>query len=184
VRALRVSITGELGYELYAPMPALPAIHDALMEAGRAIDLANFGTAALNTMRIEKGHKGTRELNATTTLAETGMMRFARREKDFFGRDAMLARPSTQTCVYLEVAAIDSDCHGSEAVYQGDRVVGSVTSSAWSPHLARSLAFAFIDSDAAASGMALDVMVLGERRATKVLTDAYDPANVRAHAIT
>ena len=90
--------------------------------------IVNFGTAALNAMRMEKGHKGTRELNPTTTLAETGMMRFAKPDKGcFVGRDAMLARPSTQTCVYLEVATIDSDCHGAEAVYAGiDRWVGHV----------------------------------------------------------
>ena len=33
VRALRVSIVGELDYELYAPMTALPAIHAALIDA-------------------------------------------------------------------------------------------------------------------------------------------------------
>jgi dimethylglycine dehydrogenase len=134
-------------------------------------------------MRMEKGHKGTRELNATTTLAETGMMRFARLEKGFFGRDATLARPRTQTCVYLEVETIDSDCHGAEAVYAGDRVVGSVSSGAWSPHLARSLAFAFISPEAATSDTALDIMVLGERRSAKMLTHAgCDPSNVRPRA--
>jgi dimethylglycine dehydrogenase len=180
--ALRVSITGELGYELYTPMPALPAIHEALMEAGRPFGITNFGTAALNAMRIEKGHKGTRELNATTTLAETGMMRFAKLDKGFFGHDAMLARSSTQTCVCLEVTTIDSDCHGAEAVYEGDRVVGSVTSGAWAPYLERSLAFAFVCPEAAGSGSALDVMVLGERRPARILTNAYDALNIRPRA--
>jgi dimethylglycine dehydrogenase len=181
VRALRVSITGELGYELYAPMAALPLIHDAVMEAGRACDIANFGTAALNAMRMEKGHKGTRELNPTRTLAETGMMRFAKLDKGFFvGRDAMLAQSSTQTCVHLEVAAIGSDCHGAEAVYARDRMVGSVTSGAFAPYLERSLAFAFVSPEAATSGEALSVMVLGERRPATILTPAaYDPSNLR-----
>jgi dimethylglycine dehydrogenase len=152
------------------------------MEAGRRFGITNFGTAALNAMRIEKGHKGTRELNATTTLAETGMMRFAKRDKEFFGRDAMLARSSTQTCVCLEVSTIDSDCHGAEAVYQGGRVVGSVTSGAWAPYLERSLAFAFVCPETAGSGSALDVMVLGERRPARILTDAYDPSNTRPRA--
>jgi dimethylglycine dehydrogenase len=185
VRALRVSIVGELGYELYAPMDALPTIYDGLFAAGRSLGLVNFGTAALNAMRIEKGHKGTRELNSTTTLAETGMMRFAKPDKGpFVGRDAMLARQSgapSQTCVYLEVAATDSDCHGAEAVYSGDAVVGAVTSGAWAPYLDRSLAFALIDAAAVRPDEPLQVMLLGEpRRATILAEAAYDPLNMRS----
>jgi dimethylglycine dehydrogenase len=185
VRALRVSIVGELGYELYAPMDALPTIYDALFAAGHSLGLVNFGTAALNAMRIEKGHKGTRELNSTTTLADTGMMRFAKPDKgSFVGRDAMLARasgPLRQTCVYLEVAATDSDCHGAEAVYSGDAVVGSVTSGAWAPYLDRSLAFASIDAAAVRPDEPLQVMLLGELRQATILAEAaYDPLNIRS----
>lgn len=183
VRALRVSIVGELGYELYAPMSVLPAIYDALMEAGRPHGLANFGTAALNAMRIEKGHKGTRELNSTTTIIEAGMTRFVKLDKSFFGRDSLLARPIGQACIYLDVAATNSDCHGSEAVYAGDRVVGSVTSGSWAPSLDRSLAFAYVEAEAAKAGSVLEVMVLGERRPAKVLdTSAYDPLSTRPRA--
>ena len=177
VRALRVSITGELGYELYAPMQALPAIYDALMTAGRRHELENFGTAALNAMRIEKGHKGTRELNSTTTLMEAGMGRFARRDKTYLGRDALFARPVAQTCAQLEIAAGQSDCHGSEAVFCGDKVVGSVTSCGWAPYLGRSLAFAYIDTPMAMSHQEVDVLVLGERRKAIVLESSlYDPS--------
>jgi dimethylglycine dehydrogenase len=133
VRALRVSIVGELGYELYAPMATLHSLYDALMEKGEPLGLVNFGTTALNAMRIEKGHKGTRELNSTTTLLEAGMDRFVKLYKCFLGRDALLARPINQTCVYLEIEAAQSDCHGAEAVYAGNRVVGSVSSGAGRP---------------------------------------------------
>jgi dimethylglycine dehydrogenase len=184
VRALRVSLVGELGWELHAPMDGLAALHDALHEVGQPFGLENFGTGALNAMRFEKGFKGTRELNGTSSLIETDMMRFAKLDKSpFIGRDALVRRAQaepTSACVYLEVAAGDSDCHGSEAVLKQGQVVGSISSGAFGPYVGRSLAFAFVQPAYAKAGTDLDVMMLGEVRSARVLGQAaYDPGNQR-----
>jgi glycine cleavage system aminomethyltransferase T len=92
------------------------------------------------------------------------------------GADRAAGRPIGQTCIYLDAAATNSDCHGSEAVYARDQVVGSVTSGSWAPSLDRSLAFAYVEAEAAKAGAILEVMVLGERRA------AYDPLSTRPRA--
>jgi dimethylglycine dehydrogenase len=188
VRALRVSLVGELGWELHAAMADIPELYEALRAAGAPFGMENFGTAALNAMRIEKAFKGTRELNATSNLIETGMMRFARPDKGpFRGREALLRKaqePRSSACVYLDVDAADSDCHGGEAVLDGGRTVGSITSAAFGPYVRRSLAFAFVEPEYARPGAALDVLVLGEARRARVLAEAaYDPANRRLLAL-
>jgi len=51
-RAIRTSGTGELGWELYARQDGIRGIYDAIMASGLVGD---FGTFALNSLRIEKG---------------------------------------------------------------------------------------------------------------------------------
>ncbi|MEO8134404.1 MAG: glycine cleavage T C-terminal barrel domain-containing protein [Betaproteobacteria bacterium] len=184
VRALRVSLVGELGWELHAPMAALPALYDALREAGETFGIEDFGTAALNAMRFEKAFMGTRELNGTSSLVETGMMHFAKLDKgEFIGRDALRRKAASAPaarCVHLDVDAGDSDCHGAEGVFSEGRLVGAVSSGAFGPSVQRSLAFAFVESNCAGVGEGLEVMVLGELRRARVLGGAtYDAANQR-----
>ena len=184
VRALRVSLVGELCWELHARMEDLPALYDALCDVGAPFGIEDFGTAALNGMRFEKAFKGTRELNGTSSLVETGMMRFAKFDKgDFVGRSALLQKAETvptARCVYLDVETRDSDCHGSEAVFREGQIVGSVSSGAFGPTVQRSLAFAFVATDSAHAGTELDLMLLGELRRARVRDGAaYDPTNER-----
>lgn len=184
VRALRLSIVGELGWELHVPMNDLLPVYDALWEAGQAHGIGNFGIAAITAMRMEKAIMGTRELNSTTTLHEAGMTRFAKLAKDHFvGRDAlqsqMNAKPA-KALVYLKIDTDDADCHGSEAVSADGRVVGSITSCAFGPYVNQTLAFAYVDTDYSTPGTDLQVMVLGQVRHGRVLAAAaYDPDNRR-----
>ena len=59
---LRVSFTGELGWELHMPLESMEAIYDALCEAGQGKGLLDIGGHALNALRIEKGYPGSQEL--------------------------------------------------------------------------------------------------------------------------
>ncbi len=186
VRALRLSVVGELGWELHVLMTDLLAVYNALWQAGQADGIDNFGIAALTAMRLEKAIKGTRELNTTSNLREANMMAFVKLEKNrFVGRDAVQIQAEEdplQTFVYLTVDVEDADCHGSEAVLVDSRLIGSITSCAYGPHLGQTLAFAYIDADYAAPGTELQVMALGKIRDARVLpAPAYDPENRRFH---
>ena len=52
-RVIRTSGTGELGWEIYARQDGVRCIYDAIMASRQA---GNFGTFALNSLRIEKGN--------------------------------------------------------------------------------------------------------------------------------
>jgi len=184
VRALRMSYVGELGWELHVPMAKLADVYAALWRAGEAHGIGNFGSHALNALRLEKGFKGASELTNEVTLPEADVMRFAKPEKGpFVGREATIASldgPLRWVCVYMEVDADDADCNGGEAVLFDGRVIGTVSSGAFGHWVGRSLAFAYVDPGCAAAGTALEVMILGEPRPALVLAEAvHDPRNAR-----
>jgi len=182
-RALRLSYTGELGYELHLPMAGLGEVYDALWAAGEPFGIADYGAYAMNAMRLEKAFKGAAELTNEVTLPEADVMRFVRLDKDFVGRRATVASlesPLRWRCAYLEIDAADADPHGGEAVFAGERVVGSVSSGAYGHRVGRSLAFAYLDPGSASPGTPLEVTILGERRRARVLDEAaYDPESRR-----
>ena len=54
--ALRVSFTGDLGWELHVQEDQQLALFDALMKAGADLDARPVGSRALLSMRVEKGY--------------------------------------------------------------------------------------------------------------------------------
>ena len=120
VRALRVSYVGELGWELHHPMEGMEALYDALMDAGAAHGIVNFGLYAMNAMRMEKGYKGWgAELTTEVTPVEAGLERFVKLDKDFIGAGVVKARQERDAgirLVYCTVDAADADAMGNEPV--------------------------------------------------------------------
>ena len=178
--AIRMSYAGELGWEMHGEPAAILAAYQSLWQAGKAHGLVNYGSFAMNAMRMEKAYKGAGELTNEVTLPEADVMRFVRLDKEFRGKAATVAaagRPLKWVCVYLEVADDGrSDGHGGEAVLSGGERVGAVSSIAFGHAVGKLLAFAYVSADHAAPGTALQVVVMGEPRDARVLADAaYDP---------
>jgi dimethylglycine dehydrogenase len=183
VRALRVSYVGELGWELHPPIASLPALYDAVWEAGRKFGIANYGLYAVNTMRVEKGYKAwSTELTNELNMLEADMPRFIQFDKtDFVGKAATLElAPRPLKIVYAEIAAADTDARGGEPVLVKDRCIGVTTSGAYGHRVEKSLAFACVDPEFAAPGSLFEVLIQGERRGATVLgAAAFDPDNSR-----
>lgn len=51
-------VPGELGWELYIDMKNMASVYKAIMDAGREEGIDNFGTYAMNSLRLEKGFRG------------------------------------------------------------------------------------------------------------------------------
>ena len=181
VWAFRMSYAGELGWEIHAPREAMPEIYDALSEAGTPLGLVDYGSFAMNAMRMEKGFKGAGELTNEVTLPEADVMRFARMDKDFTGKQATersLQQGNRFTCTYLEIEDNGAqDGHGGEAVFQNGTQIGTTSSIAFGPRTGKLLAFAYLAPGHPAED--LDVMIMGERRRARIQTaPAYDPDNL------
>ena len=185
VWAFRMSYAGELGWELHGENAAVADAYDALTAAGERHGIADYGTFAMDSLRMEKAYHGASELTNELTLPEADVMRFVKADKQaFVGREATLKalqEPLRWKCVYMEVDD-DGDCdgNGGEGVYDGSRRVGVVSSVAYGHHVGKVLAFAFVAPDCAEAGRDLQMYILGKPRGARVLAEpAYDPANGR-----
>ena len=181
VWAFRMSYAGELGWELHMPNAACLDVYNALWAAGIPHGIVDYGSFAMNVMRMEKGFKGAGELTNEVTLAEAGVLRFARRDKSYLGRDATLNEDLPWVCAYLEIEPDGiADGHGGEAVLLNGDVVGSTASVVYGHTVGKILAFAYIKPHAARPGTALDVVIHGTHRPARVLDEpAYDPESLR-----
>ncbi len=187
VRALRMSYQGELGWELHVPMDDMLTVYDALWAAGADAGIANFGSYALNAMRLEKGFKGASELTNEVTLPEADVMRFAKVDKgDFIGRDATKASMEKAEagalpwiCAQMEIDANGSDPVASETIFHNGEKIGQISSGGYGFTVGKSLAFGYIRPDCADPGTELEVMILGEKYPARVLgLPLYDPESL------
>ena len=85
-RLFRISFSGELAYEIAVPAGQALGVWSALLDAGARLDIRPYGLDALNTLRIEKGHVTTAELNGNTTADDLGLQRLLKSQGDFIGR--------------------------------------------------------------------------------------------------
>ena len=185
VDALRVNFIGELGWEIHHPIELQNYIFDKLMEAGAEFEIRPFGIRAMTAMALEKSYKLIpRELSIEYSAHESGLDRFISLKKPgFFGKDALLAWRDTglaNRLVTLEVHGVtDADARGSEAIYQGDALVGRVTSGGYGWRCGKSLALAMVVPALGEPGTQLEVVILGERRKATVIADSpFDPDNI------
>ena len=181
----RISLTGELGYEIVVPTNQHRTLLDQLRRAGDDLGLRLIGDRALDSLRLEKGYGiWSAEFRQEYTPLETGLDRFVARDKAFVGEAAARAARESddhrRELVLLEVEADDADASQDEGVWLGDRFVGPVTSGAFGHSVGKSLALAMIDRDVIAESPQLTVFVIGDAKAARILPEPpYDPKGTK-----
>jgi dimethylglycine dehydrogenase len=177
--ALRMSYAGELGWELHIPKDGALAVYDALWAAGQAHGIADYGSFAMNSLRMEKAFKGASELTNEVTLAEADVLRFARTDKDYVGRDKTLDPSLRWVCAYLEIDPDGvEDGHGGEPVMIDGTVIGSTASVAFGHTVGKILAFAYVKPSANIAGQEVEIFIASKSRRGRILgAPAYDPEN-------
>ncbi|MEO1192987.1 MAG: FAD-dependent oxidoreductase [Pseudomonadota bacterium] len=188
-KAARLSVTGELGYEL----TCLPSEHiqlrRALLEAGEAFGIREVGFNALLSLRLEKSFGiWSAEFRQEYTARMTGMDRWIDWQKpDFVGRDAALAErdggPPALLQATIEIEANGADASGYEPVWAEGRRVGYVTSGGYGHWLEKSLAMAMIEPGLVEPGQPLSTHIVGVERPAKIIAASpYDPAGAAMRA--
>ncbi len=181
----RISLTGELGYEIVVPPDRHRALLHALQAAGASHGLRLVGDRAVESLRLEKGYGiWSAEFRQDVTPGMSGLDRFVAFDKgDFIGRDAALHEREhgpARRLVLLEVDATDADAAKDDVVRHDGRLVGVVTSGAYGHHVGMSLALAYLDSDVVAARRELAVEVVGEPKTARILPEIpYDPRGLR-----
>ena len=178
----RLSVAGELGYEINCRMGDHIALRRSLLAAGAASDIREYGFNAMLSLRLEKSFGiWSAEFTQGYTPGMTGMDRWIDWDKDdFIGRKAAIAErdgtPPEQILVTLDIDAGDADASGYEPVWSDGELVGFVTSGGYGHTIKKTLAMALVNADLAKEGTKLSVHIVGvERQATVIAPSPYDP---------
>ena len=188
--ALRVSFTGDLGWELHCAVADQQALFDALVAAGEAFGAGPVGSRALMSLRIEKGYGSWgREYSPEYWPQEVGLARLCKTDKDFLNKDAVvdtMGRTARERLVILALDAVQTDASnadatGGEPIFRDGEGIGRVTSGAYGYSVGQSLALGFARDVAA--GDEVEVMVLGRPHRARVLdAPPFDPGGDRLRA--
>jgi len=188
--ALRVSFTGDLGWEVHCAQEHQAQLFEALIEAGKAFGAGPVGSRALMSLRVEKGYGSwSREYSPEYWPQEVGLSRLCKMDKAFLNKEAVvqtMAQPARETLVVLaldaaQTDASNADATGGEPIFKEGKGIGRVTSGAYGYCVGQSLALAFVKDVAA--GDTVDVMVLGTPHKAVVLAEPpFDPKGEKLRA--
>ncbi|MEL6801175.1 MAG: FAD-dependent oxidoreductase [Pseudomonadota bacterium] len=183
--ALRVSFTGDLGWELHCDAGDQVALYTALIEAGREMGVGPVGSRALMSLRLEKGYGSWgREYSPEYWPQESGLAGLIKMDKEFLNKSAYAAiagNAPREEMVMFEVEANGADASGGEPVFLPDGTpAGQVTSGAYGYHVGKSLALGYLMAGTAAPGDAVEIAILGQPHKAVVLErPPFDPDGIR-----
>ena len=190
VMALRVSFTGDLGWEVHCRAEDQVRLYEALIEAGRDIGAGPVGSRALMSLRVEKGYGSwSREYSPEYWPQEVGLDRLCKMDKDFLNKEAaeqVMRNAPREHLVLLaldeaDTAASNADASGGEPIFKDGRGVGRVSSGTYGYSVGMSLALGYVNG--AAPGDEVEVMVLGRPHRARILHEPpFDPKGERLRA--
>ena len=187
--AIRVSFTGDLGWELHCAESDQLALYTALLEAAAAHGGGPVGGRALGALRIEKGYGSWgREYSPEYWPQEAGLHGLIKLDKAFLNKDAYLRisnTPPRETLTMFEIDVTeDADANGGEPIFLADGTpVGRVTSGAFGYTVGKSLALGYARDGVVAAGDRVDIYILGKPHGATVLAEPpFDAAGARLRA--
>lgn len=145
----RLSFSGELAYEVFTPSHNGQAVWEAIMSAGREFDIIPYGTEALGTLRIEKGHVTATEIDGRTSADDLGLGGLCSKKKSFIG-SALLGREGLSDVDRLQLVGLVSKENrallpGAHLTASGTAAsAGHVTATTYSPALERYVALGLL----------------------------------------
>ncbi|MBT8411660.1 MAG: dehydrogenase, partial [Octadecabacter sp.] len=185
--ALRVSFTGDLGWEIHCAAADQAAVYAALLDAAKAEDGGPVGSRALMSLRVEKGYGSWgREYSPEYWPQEVGLERLIKTDKEFLHKDRYLQvkdNASREVLSLIHVTDVTiADASGGEPVFLPDGTpVGRVTSGTYGYSVGMSLALGYLKNTPA--GTEVDVMILGRPHRGVVLAEPpFDPKGARLRA--
>lgn len=159
--------TGEDGVELLIDPEIAPAIWAELLDAG----VVPCGLAARDTLRLEACfHLHGNDLDPERNPIEAGLGWCCKEATGFIGSEAVARVRAEGTAERLAPFKIEGAGipRQGNPVLAGDERVGVVTSGSFSPSLEIGIGMAYLRSDLAEAGTAIEIDVRGKQRAARV----------------
>jgi aminomethyltransferase len=153
----RTGYTGELGYEIFLPAGKAVELWERLLADSR---VKPAGLGARDVLRLEVGYSlyGS-DLDDATTPLEAGLSSFVNFEKEFVGKDALLAQQREglkRAKAAFRVSSRRSPRHHYEIDFEGEPA-GTVTSGVFSPMLGCGIGLGFVKPEVAVLGAPLTI---------------------------
>jgi len=191
-RLMRVSFTGELGFEINVPADYGRSVWEAVWERGQPLGMAPYGTEAMHVMRAEKGFIIVgQDTDGTVTPYDAAVgWAIGKKKTDFVGirglkrtdlvaegrRQLVGLRTKDPKIVLEEGAQIVSDPNQPIPM----KMIGFITSSYWSETLGHSIAMALVEDGFNLKGETLHVPMPNETIAIEVCDPIfYDKEGAR-----
>jgi 4-methylaminobutanoate oxidase (formaldehyde-forming) len=182
--ALRVSFTGELGWELLVPAEFAADVFDKVVAAGAPHEMRMAGAFAFDGLRLERGFRSWgHDMGALDDPFAVGLGFAVRSDKDdFVGKDALaMLKGQARERELVSVKLDDPDqmlWHGEPVVMGKDRI-GYVTSGGYGHHLGAAVGLAWIHG-LISTDLPVSVEIRGAKvRATISRDPFYDPKGSR-----
>jgi aminomethyltransferase len=169
----RTGYTGEDGFEVFVAPQSADRIWQALLDAGRPVDLVPVGLGARDTLRLEASMRlYGNDIDDTTTPLEAGLGWMVGWNKaDFTGAEVLRKQKVSgvsRKLVGFEV--VDRGiARGGYGVWIGDEQAGVVTSGTHAPFLKKAIGMAYLPSERTAPNTELDVDIRGRRTRARVV---------------
>jgi aminomethyltransferase len=144
--------TGSGGFELYATNEQIGPIWDAVLEAGKEIDLQPTGLGARDTLRLEMGYcLYGNDITDETSALEAGLGWITKlRKGDFVGRDFLLAQKEAglqRRLVAFKLEDRRVPRHGYPIENEAGEVIGEVTSGTQAPSVGCPIGMGYVPFD-------------------------------------
>lgn len=174
--AFRMTFVGELGWELHIPTEQALGIYDALIAAGRDLDLRHAGYLALNTLRLEAGYRDWgSDVSDEDTPLESGLGFTVawKKAEDFIGRavlESQRALVPRRRLVQLAAPKAMPLMFGTEPVWRNGSLVGYLRSAGFGHTLGCGVGMGYLHSETGVSAEWLaqgtfEIEIAGERHA-------------------
>ena len=184
VIAVRVSFTGDLGWELYCETADQVELYESLLAIAKEFKGGPIGSRALMSLRIEKGYGSwSREYSPEYWPQEVGLSKLIKLDKNFLNKEAYIKikdKEPRETLRIVEVMdAKNADATGGEPIFSIDGTpIGRVTSGSYCAGVGKSLALVFIKS--LIKDKEMHVMILGKPHLAKLLNEPpFDPKGLK-----
>ena len=189
---MRVSFTGELGFEVNVPSDYALAVWEAMYQAGTPHGITPYGTETMHVLRAEKGYIIVgQETDGTATADDVGLgWALGRNKPDFVGKRS-LARPAMSASDRKQLVGLltadprivleeGTQVMSAAGLRPPARPIGHVTSSYHSATLERSIALALIAGGRSRQGQTVFVPTAAGELAVEVTSPVfYDPQGAR-----
>ncbi len=183
VKVSRISLSGELAFEINCLSSEHAGLRDLLLRAGKTSKIKEIGFDAMLSLRLEKSIGiWNADFTQSYTPSMTGLDKWCDWSKNnFIGNDSnQSSSKSDKKLAMLEIESNDADATGFEPVWVNEKVIGMTTSGGYGHRMKKSYALAMLDPNYIEIDRKVFVHIVGKKCQAKIVPlSPYDPTGER-----